>query len=94
MKTKTILWAAFVTIMILAFSCKAAGRLAAKYWLNREIREFVTNCEDKTAQLIGVDNARKYCDCAVDLVAEKYRDYKDAKSLSVLDILDFINKCK
>ena len=79
MKKKKLLWGAFVTLMILAFSCKAAGHLAAKYWLNREIREFVSNCEDKTARLIGVDNARKYCDCAVDLVAEKYRDYRMPK---------------
>lgn len=85
---------AVATVLIVAISCKAAGRLAAKYWLNREIKEFVANCEDKASRVVGSDNAHKYCDCAVDQVAEKFHNYQDAKNLSLMDILDFINKCK
>ena len=94
MKTRIILLSAVATVLILACSCNAVGRIAAKYWLNKEIKEFVSNCSDKAAPFVGSDNAHKYCDCAVDLVAEKYQDYKDAKRLSVLEIVDFLNKCK
>lgn len=94
MKTRIILLSALATVMILVASCNAVGRIAAKYWLDREIKEFVSNCSDKAAPFVGSDKAHKYCDCAVDLVAEKYQDYKDAKRLSVLEIVDFINKCK
>jgi hypothetical protein len=80
----------FVTIL----SCKTVGRIAAKYWVKREINEFVTNCEDKAGKLIGSEKAHQYCDCSVDLVAEQYHNYQDAKSISVREILDFINKCK
>ncbi|MBL0056884.1 MAG: hypothetical protein IPP31_12035 [Chitinophagaceae bacterium] len=94
MKTSSTLLVAVCTVLIVAFSCKAAGRIAARYWLNREIREFVSNCEDRTSGIIGSENAHKYCDCAVDLVAEKYQNYQDAKKLSVMDIINFVNKCK
>lgn len=80
----------FITIV----SCKTVGRIAAKYWLKREINEFVSNCENKVAKVIGSEKANKYCDCSVDLVAEKYQNYQDAKNLSVFEIVDFINKCK
>ncbi len=83
----------FISILVAA-SCKTAGRMAAKYWLNREIKEFVSNCEDKAGKLIGSESAHQYCDCAVDIVAEQYHNYQDAKKISVMEILDFINKCK
>ena len=94
MKKSTILLIAVSISIIVAVSCKTVGRIAAKYWLNREIKEFVTNCEDKTGKLVGSENAHKYCDCAVDNVAEQYHNYQDAKKITLLQILDFINKCK
>ena len=94
MKTRIILFSTAISILVVAYSCKTAGRIAAKYWLNREIKEFISNCEDKTSGIVGSENAHKYCDCAVDLVAEKYQDYKDAKKLNVMDIVNFVNKCK
>ena len=94
MKKSTILLIAFSISIIAAVSCKTVGRIAAKYWLNREIKEFVSNCEDKTGKLIGSENAHKYCDCAVDIVAEQYHNYQDAKKISIVEIIDFINKCK
>lgn len=83
-----------VLVMITIISCKTVGRIAAKYWLKREIKEFVSNCESKAGKLIGSEKANKYCDCSVDLVAEQYHNYQDAKKISVLEIIDFINKCK
>ena len=86
-----------VSALILAgtiISCKTAGRIAARYWLKREIREFVSNCENMAGKVIGSEKANKYCDCSVDLVAEQYQNYQDAKNLSVMEIISFINKCK
>lgn len=91
--SKFVLPAIMITI-IAAVSCKTVGRIAAKYWLNREIKEFVSNCEDKASRIIGSEKAHKYCDCSVDLVAEQYHNYQDAKNISVMEIIDFINKCK
>jgi hypothetical protein len=94
MKKYTILFIAVSLSIIVAVSCKTVGRIAAKYWLKREIKEFVSNCEDKTNRLLGSENAHKYCDCAVDIVAEQYHNYQDAKKISVVEIIEFINKCK
>ena len=94
MKQYKLLLPVILIAILTVISCKTVGRIAAKYWLNREIKEFVSNCEDKAAKLIGSEKANKYCDCSVDLVAEQYHNYQDAKNISVLEILDFINKCK
>lgn len=93
---KKIHWVIMVVglALITVISCKAVGRIAAKYWLKREIKEFVSNCENKAGKLIGTEKANKYCDCSVDLVAQKYHNYQDAKKISVLEIIDFLNKCK
>ena len=94
MKKTFILLLAFSLGIIAFVSCKTVGRIAAKYWLNREIKEFVSNCEDKAGRLVGKENAHKYCDCAVDVVAEQYHNYQDAKKISVIELIEFVNKCK
>lgn len=94
MKRYKIILLSCSLLLIIIVSCKTVGRIAAKYWLKREINEFVSNCENKVAKVIGSEKANKYCDCSVDLVAEKYQNYQDAKNLSVIEIIDFINKCK
>ena len=85
-----------VCCLILAFSlsCKTVARTAARYWTKRQINSFVHQCESKTGQLIGAENARKYCDCAVDVVAEKYREYKQTETLQLTDLLAIINGCR
>lgn len=80
--------------VILIVSCKTAGRIAARYWLKKEIKEFVSNCADKVELVVGKDNANKYCDCAVDVVAEQYQNYQDAKKISLVQLIDFVNKCR
>ncbi|MEO6252660.1 MAG: hypothetical protein ABIO79_05110 [Ferruginibacter sp.] len=94
MKISSILVTIVMICLITIISCKTVGRIAAKYWLKREIKEFVSNCEDKAGMLIGSEKAHQYCDCSVDLVAEQYHNYQDAKRISVREIIDFINKCK
>jgi hypothetical protein len=90
-----IIWLVMLSaILITIVSCKTVGRIAAKYWLKKEIKEFVSKCEDKVSLVLGSEKANKYCDCSVDLVAEQYHNYQDAKNISVTEIIEFINKCK
>ena len=98
MKRKIIIggsFTIFVTAVIInTISCNSIARAAAKYWTNKQIREFVNKCEDKSAILLGSENAKKYCDCAVDVVAEKYRNYEDVKNTSIADVLKVARDCK
>ncbi|MEP7164462.1 MAG: hypothetical protein ABI741_07205, partial [Ferruginibacter sp.] len=91
MKSKTIVTGSFTLLisaaMITSVSCNSIARAAAEYWTNKQIREFVNNCEDRSSILLGSENAKKYCDCAVDVVAEKYRNYDDVKKASIADVL-------
>jgi hypothetical protein len=75
-------------------SCKTIARTALKYWTKKQVREFVSNCEDRSKNLLGEERAKKYCDCAVDVVAEKYRNYEDIKKTSLMDVLKIANDCK
>lgn len=81
-------------ISLSLLSCKATARLALKYWTKKQVREFVSGCEDKTKSILGAEKAKKYCDCAVDVVAEKYQNYQEIKNVSILDILKIANNCK
>ncbi|MBY0479426.1 MAG: hypothetical protein K2Q24_17395 [Chitinophagaceae bacterium] len=81
-------------ILITAISCKAIARTAAKYWTRKQIREFVSNCEIRSSRLIGEENATKYCNCAVDVVAQKYRDYQETKTISLVNLLEIAEGCK
>lgn len=87
-----LIFAVAFTISLL--SCKAVAKTAFKYWSKRQVKEFVANCEEKTGRLLGDEKAKKYCDCAVDVVAEKYRNYEDLKSLSIPEVLKIANDCK
>ncbi len=83
-----------ITALMVASSCKTIARAAARYWTNKQIKEFVGKCEDKSSILLGSERAKKYCDCAVDVVAEKYRNYEDVKKASLTDILKIAQDCK
>ena len=98
MKRKIIIAFSFTVVIVASnmifTSCNSIARAAAKYWTNRQIREFVNNCEDKSSIILGSENAKKYCDCAVDIVAEKYRNYDDVKKASIADVLQAARNCK
>ena len=83
-----------VSGIIFIASCKTVGRAAARYWTNKQIREFISGCEDKSTFLLGEANAKKYCDCAVDVVSDKYRNYEDLKKTSLTDVLKIAKDCK
>lgn len=98
MKKKAIIACSFAVIITMTIttvtSCNSIARAAAKYWTNKQIREFVGKCEDKSEIILGTEKAKKYCDCAVDVVAEKYRNYEDVKNASITDILKAARDCK
>ncbi len=98
MKRNFIILSAFAILIISAVissaSCKTIGRAAARYWTNRQIKEFIGKCEDKSSIFLGSEKAKKYCDCAVDVVAEKYRSYEDVKNTSLTDVLKIAQDCK
>lgn len=75
-------------------NCKAMARAAAKYWTKKQIKEFVSNCEEKSAKFVGEDKAHHFCDCAVDQVAEKYHEYKSVQDVNILEIIKIANDCK
>ncbi len=75
-------------------SCKAMARAAAKYWTKKQIKNFIANCETKTAKLVGEEKAARFCDCAVEPVAEKYHNFDDAKDIKALEIIQIANDCR
>ena len=79
--------------LIMLGSCKALARTAAKYWTRKQIKEFVNNCETKAAKIIGEEKAKHYCDCAVDVAAEKYKNYDDIKDVSALELIKLARDC-
>lgn len=92
---RTLKFSTLIIVTMIAFgSCKALARTAAKYWTKKQIKEFVQNCETKTAKLLGEDKALKVCDCAVDKVAVQYKNYEDSKSVSVPELLKIANECR
>jgi hypothetical protein len=94
MKKHSITLIVLLGILFMDVSCKTIARTAAKYWTRKQIKEFVSNCETRTRKLLGPENAAKYCDCAVDVVAEKYRNYQESKTISLNDLVDILNDCK
>lgn len=93
MKTKLVVSLALVAI-IAVVSCKTIGRAALRYWTNRQVKEFIGNCSDKATLILSKEKADKYCDCAVDVIAEKFHNYDDVKRISISEIFKIANDCK
>jgi hypothetical protein len=93
---KKVLFILFVISfsIITVVSCKALAKAALKHWSKKQVKEFVANCEDKSSKIVGEANATKFCNCAVNVVAEKYHNYEDAKSINILEIVKIANDCK
>lgn len=83
-----------VLIAVSLVGCKAIAKGAAKWWTRKQIKEFVGNCEEKSSKLLGEERAKKYCDCAVDEVAEKYHDFDDVKKAGIGEVLKIAKNCK
>jgi hypothetical protein len=75
-------------------SCKAVMKGAARYWTKKQIKEFITNCETHASKLMSTEKAVQYCDCAVNVVSEKYQNYEDVKSAGIMEVLKIAKDCK
>jgi hypothetical protein len=75
-------------------SCKAIAKAAAKHWTKKQIKEFVANCEEKSSKFMNKEKATKYCDCAVDKVAEKYPKFDDYKKIGIIEALKIAKDCR
>ena len=87
----------FFIVLIVAgglFSCKMLAKGAAKWWTKKQVKEFVADCENKSSKLLGEEKAKKFCNCAVDKVAEEYHDFDDVKKKGVLTVLKIANGCR
>lgn len=91
---KILIYTTFIGIAFTFTGCKAMARTAAKYWTRKQIKEFISNCEEKSSRFLGEEKAAQYCDCAVDKVAENYKDYTKVTQQSIMEVLKIANECK
>lgn len=87
-------WIFLITICVALVSCKAIMKGAARYWTKKQISEFITNCETHASKLMSNEKAVQYCDCAVNVVSEKYQNYEDVKSAGIMEVLKIAKDCK
>ena len=85
----------FFALMLFSFSgCKLFIRKAAKHWSKKQVNMFLTKCEDQATTFLGEEKAKRYCDCAVDVVAERYPKFEDIEKVSVRELLKIAGDCK
>jgi hypothetical protein len=89
---KKIIFILFIGLSLI--SCKAIMKGAARYWTKKQIKEFVANCETHASKLMSNEKAVQYCDCAVNVVSEKYQNYEDVKSAGIMEVLKIAKDCK
>lgn len=89
---KSILLIALVLMSL--GSCKLFVKSAAKYWTKQQISEFTKNCEANAGKIMNDDNAKDYCECAIDKVAKKYQNYEDVKKTNLREVLEVAKDCK
>lgn len=87
-------WLFIFAVCAALISCKMFLKGAAKYWTKNQIEEFVADCEKHSSKLMSEDKAKTYCDCAVDIVAEKYTNYDEMKSAGLVEVLKVAKDCK
>lgn len=87
-------WLLIFAVCSTLVSCKMLLKGAAKHWTKTQIKEFLADCEKHSAKLMSDDKAKAYCDCAVDIVAEKYTNYDDMKNAGLVEVLKVAKDCK
>lgn len=92
MKIKRVIFVLSISVIFLA-GCKLFAKAAAKHWTKQQIKEFTANCEKNAGRLVSDEKAADYCDCAVDVVAEKYTNYEDVKKTSIKEVLRVAKDC-
>lgn len=73
-------------------SCKALAKSAAKRWAKKKRKEFLVKCNESNAVKF-ISDSEGFCDCALDVVMEKYPDAKDGLALSIVDVVKMTKDC-
>lgn len=95
MRTKFILLG-IVTMLIFSIpqmSCKNLAKAAAKHWTKKQIKKFKSNCKEKAVAKWNKEKGEKFCDCATDIVMEKYKNYDDAEKIDFSTVLITAKSC-
>lgn len=73
--------------------CKSMAKAAAKYWTKKQIKEFKAKCKDGALNNKLIKNADDFCDCATSGIAEKYKNYEDAKAMGIVQMIKEAKDC-
>lgn len=73
-------------------SCKAIARAAGKRWARKKRKEWLQKCNDSALGRFG-ERGKDFCDCALDVVMEKYPDAEDGLALTFFEIIKTTKDC-
>lgn len=73
-------------------SCKALAKSAAKRWAKKKRKEFLTKCNESNAVKL-ISDSEGFCDCALDVVMEKYPEAEEGLALSIADVIKMTKDC-
>ena len=95
MKTKITLFviAALLVFSIPQYGCKNLAKAAAKHWTKKQIKKFKSNCKEKAVAKWNKEKGEKFCDCATDIVMEKYKNYDEAEKIDFATVLITAKSC-
>ena len=79
-------------VIFSAESCKSLAKASAKRWAKKKRKEFLHKCNDGAASKFG-EKGEEFCDCALDLVMDKYPNPDDGLSLKFIEILKLTKDC-
>lgn len=74
-------------------ACKNMAKTAVKHWTKKQIKKFRNHCTEKTTDKFGAVKAKSFCNCATNIIMEKYPKADDAMYLNLLDIISTAKKC-
>lgn len=80
-------------ILLVLVSCGVFKRTALKFWTEHQVKEFISNCEFNAAKIMAKERVVEFCDCAVDVVAENYKNYEDVKKSPIREIIKVASSC-
>jgi hypothetical protein len=92
MKIKSVLFILAIAGTTSLFGCKALAKKAAKRWAKKKRTEFLTKCNDSNAVKFMSDS-EGFCDCALDIVMDKYPDPEEGLALKVVEVIKMTKDC-
>ncbi len=92
MRTKSLILIIALAGTTSLVGCKALAKKAAKRWAKKKRVEFLTKCNDSGAVKLMSDS-EEFCDCALNLVMEKYPDPEDGLALKIVEVVKMAKDC-